>query len=520
MAAQMKYPVGIQHFPDIITGGYAYIDKTNYIRSLENRGKYCFLSRPRRFGKSLFLTTLEAYFEGKRELFRGLAIDRDDVDWRPRPVIKLSLNTIECKSEESLATALRSKLRDYEEIYSIPDYGDGIPQRLERILKTAHEKTGRKAAVLIDEYDAPLLATLEDDALNHAFREILKPLFSVLKTADSHIHFAFITGVSRFSHTSLFSGANNLEDISLHDEYSAICGITEDEIRENLMTGIQDFAENTGISIEETLAKLKENYDGYHFSPASRDIYNPYSLLLALSARKISNYWFSSGTPSYLIAALKRDNFYLPQLDCLDAVESDLSAYESYLGNPVALLYESGYITIKDYDDDSGIYTLALPNHEVATSFSEALLPIYSCWDPESCRQSFVSMRKAVFGGDADGFMRHLQTFLEGNPYSNSELAKRETYFKTNIFLVLKALGFTPHAEEQTCRGRIDVMLRTRRFIFIFELKTDGDLRKALQQIDDRGYTLPYADEQRRIIRIAASYDSSRNNIGSWTVAE
>ena len=259
MRTQIKYPVGIQYFPDVIEGGYAYADKTRYIKELVDKGKYYFLSRPRRFGKSLFLTTLEAFFEGRRELFRGLAIDRYDLDWQPRPVIKLSLNNIDCKSEESLETALGSKLRDYEEKYNIPVCGDGIPQRFEKILRTAHEKTGHKAAVLIDEYDAPLLTTLENEGMNDAFRDVLRPLFSVLKTADSHIHFAFVTGVSRFSHTSLFSGANNLTDISLLDEYAAICGISECELKDTFKRGINSFATHLGISEEETLARLKEN---------------------------------------------------------------------------------------------------------------------------------------------------------------------------------------------------------------------------------------------------------------------
>lgn len=516
----MKYPVGIQYFPDLIEGGYAYVDKTRYIKMLEDSGKYYFLSRPRRFGKSLFVSTLEARFQGRRELFRGLAIDTESTDWTPRPVIKLSLNSVDPKTEDSLVEYLDDTFSSYEKQYGKEEDLKTLAARFENILKKAFETKGRKVAVLIDEYDAPLLSTLEKDTLNESYRETLKSVFSVLKPCDQYIHFAFVTGVSRFSHTSLFSGTNHLEDISLFDDYAGICGITEAELRKDLLPGVGEFAAALSMTEEETLTRLKENYDGYHFSPVSPDIYNPFSLLLALKNRKISNYWFESGTPDYLLKALRRDDFYLPDIDCLETVESGLSATESYLGNPVALLYETGYVTIKEYAEEAMVYTLGLPNKEVSISFAEALLPLYSSRGSEYCKNSFAKMRKAVMGWDADAFMRHLQIFLEGNPYGNTELKKRETYFKNNIFIVLKGLGFMPRAEEQTCSGRMDVMLRTRRFIYIFELKTDGSVAKGEAQIEDRCYAMPYGDEGRRIIKIAANYSSERNNIDSWRIWE
>lgn len=518
MADDIKYPVGIQSFPEVIGGGYLYVDKTGFIKKLEEKGKYYFLSRPRRFGKSLFLSTLESLFLGKRELFRGLTIDADDRDWSPRPVVKMSLNIVDPKSDSSLANLLNTIFRSYEEKYCIPNHGDELASRFEMILKTACELTGRKVAVLIDEYDAPLLNTLDDTALNESYRATLRAVFSVLKNADDYIHFAFVTGVSRFSHASLFSGANHLKDISLDDRYAAICGITEPELKTVLMPCVSEFAREIEVSDEILLSRLKENYDGYHFSKNCPDIYNPFSLLNALDSRNISNYWFESGTPRYLLSVLKRDNFFLPELDCLEAAQSDLSAEESYMQNPVALLYESGYVTIKQYDDDALTFTLGMPNQEVATSFAKALMPIYSGWEENYCRRSSAGMRKSLAEGDTDRFMRMLQTFLEGNPYGNTVMAQRETYFKNNIFIVLKALGFMPRVEEQTCRARMDVMLRTRRYIYIFELKTDGDTGDAMHQIEDRGYTLPYADEARTVIRIAANYSTRRNNIDSWIV--
>lgn len=514
----MIYPIGIQDFGKLRNMGFAYADKTMYVRKMIASPAYYFLSRPRRFGKSLFLTTLEAYFKGRREIFRGLALDTDEVDWKPRAVIKLSLNTHQPESDESLKAFIGSIFKDFEKEYGINDTEQELSRRFEAILKAAYMSSGRQVVVLVDEYDAPLLNTLENESINQSYRQTLKSVFSVLKNSDEYVFMAFITGVSRFSHTSLFSGANQLKDISLENDYAAICGISEEELKDYFMPGIHEFAEKLGVSDEQLLSKLKENYDGYHFSQNSPDIYNPFSLLRALDAKKLDDYWFQSGTPSYLIQALRRDGFFLPDLDCIETLESGLSARESYLNNPVSLLYESGYVTIKGYDDEMDSYTLGLPNREVAKSFSEALLPVYAEMPQRECTGALLMMRRALIDGDADRFMRHLQTFLSGNPYSNGELARRENYFKTAIFLVLKALGFMPRAEEQTCRSRMDVMMRTRRFIYIFELKTDGDTGAAMAQIEDRGYALPYADEGRRVIRIAATYSSADNNVDGWVI--
>lgn len=518
MGKGMKYPVGIQDFSEIRTHGYVYVDKTRFIRQLADSGKYYFLSRPRRFGKSLFISTLQAYFEGKQELFKGLDIDSSDTDWVSRPVIKLSLNAVDSKSDNSLIQYLDDTFLLYEEKYGKMPGIKSLSKRFELIIQNAYNKTGQKVAILVDEYDAPLLNTLENETLNKSYRDTMRAIFSVLKNADEFIEFAFVTGVSRFSHTTLFSGANNLKDISLDDRFSAICGITEMEIKENFMPGIRDFAESQKDTENQILDLLKANYDGYHFGQASPDIYNPFSLLNALDNKKIDNYWFASGTPTYLVNALKRDDFYLPALDCIETVENELSAKESFMQNPVTLMYEAGYLTIKDYDEDTKLYTLSLPNQEVSTSFSEALLPIFSDMDRMKFNNSFVQIRKAVMRGESDKFMHHLQTFLQGNPYGLTELDKREKYFQNNIFLIFKALGFKPRAEEQTCNSRMDIMLRTRRFVYIFELKTDGSVADAMQQIEEKGYALPYIDEGLPIIKIAANYSSKENNIDSWDI--
>lgn len=518
MAKRLKYPIGIQTFSKIIEDGYIYIDKTQYIQRLRDSGSFYFLSRPRRFGKSLFVSTLEAYFEGRVDLFKGLAINEEKYDWTSYPVLTFSFNTLDAKSELSLDEFLDVAFSRYEKKYGKDPNVKALPQRFENLLLNAYEQTGKKVVVLIDEYDAPLLDTLDRHELHERYRQLLKPVFSVLKSFDRYIEFAFVTGVSRFSHTSLFSGANNLKDITLEDEYSGICGITEDELKDYLPESIREFAKKQKLSEEEAFHMLKENYDGYHFSQDSPDVYNPYSLLNALDSKRVDDFWFKSGTPSYLIGVMKRDDFNLPDMDCIETQASGLSVKESYLNNPVALLFETGYLTIKGYDEEIKLYTLGLPNKEVAESFAKALMPIYSGYTDHECEDLIVKMRKAVVEGDAERFMDILQTFLEGNPYGNTEMARRESYFKNNIYIIFKALGFLPRAEEQTCSARMDVMLRTRKFIYIFELKTDGKVSKAMDQIENKGYSLPYKHSDKTIIRIAANYSTERNNIDSWEI--
>ncbi len=520
MTQGLKYPVGIQSFSEIISGGYAYVDKTMFVKMMVGTGKYYFLSRPRRFGKSLFLSTLQAYFEGRRDLFKGLYLDTDDIDWSPKPVVKFSFNAVRVTEKKNLDKYLHVSLASYESKYGIREAEGDFSDRFAIILRKAHADTGQKVAILVDEYDSLLLDTLtpELSALNTYYRQTLKSLFSVLKNEDEHITFVFVTGISRFSHTSLFSGANHLEDISLLNDYSSICGITEQELLEYFNDGINVFAKEKNVGYADSLTQLKENYDGYHFAMKCPDIYNPYSILRALKSRNIDNYWFQSATPTYLINVLKRDDFFIPSLDCIETIASSLSANESYSQNPVSLLFESGYITIKDYEEELGIFTLGLPNLEVSKSFTEALLPIYSGYDKEKADEVCIRMRRYLVKGDAESFMKDLQTFLHGNPYGLTELDKREKYFQSCLFLMLRALGFEPLAELQTCNARMDMMIKTKRFIYIFELKTDGSAQEAIEQIIEKGYHLPFINSGKEIIKIGANYSSSANNIDGWQI--
>lgn len=518
MDHSIKYPIGIQDFAKLREYGFEYVDKTGYIKRLLRKPAYYFLSRPRRFGKSLFLSTLKAYFEGRKELFKGLALDSDDTDWTLYPVVYFSLNTIDPKADHSLYELFDSALSGFESRYGSDGKFTELSIRFENLILNIYKSTGKKVVILIDEYDAPLLSTLDKPELNVSYRETLKSIFSVMKSSDAYIHFAFITGVSRFSHTSLFSGANNLKDISLSDEYSAICGITEKELVSTLNPGIRLFADGEGISEDQMLSVLKENYDGYHFSKQCPDIYNPFSLLSALDGREIKDYWFQSGTPSYLIEVLKKDDFYLPDLDCLETFESELSVKESYLSNPISLLFESGYLTIKAYEPELQAFTLGLPNKEVGVSLSKALMPIYSGLSERELGNLMLRLRKAVVNGNAEEMMYLLKVFLAGNPYSNTELAKREKYFKNNLYLALKSLGFQVETEKETCNARMDLFLITRRYIYIFELKTDHSAELAVDQIEDRNYAFPLAGEYKKIIKIGANYSSALNNIDSWII--
>lgn len=520
MEAENKYPIGVQTFSEIRENAYTYVDKTMYIHQLISGGKSYFLNRPRRFGKSLLISTLEAFFKGKRELFKGLAIYNLNHNWEEYPVLHFDLSGKEYTSSIHLDNILNEHLRRWETEYGYSLDGKDPDERFRTLIRTIYTVTGKQIVILIDEYDQPILHSILDPELNATFRKKLQAFYSVLKTMDPYIRFAMLTGISRFSKVSVFSGANHLKDISLDKRYSSICGITDEELHQYFQNGIHKFSLENDITTEDAFNLLKENYDGYHFSKKSPDIYNPFSVLNALDSAEISDYWFESGTPSYILDILKNDNFYLPALDCIELLENDLGAKESYLNNPISLLYEAGYLTIKSYDTEKKLYRLALPNEEVATCFSRALIPIYSGKNNIECMETLNKMRSAIIDGDADCFMQLLKTFLHGNPYSNTELAQRETYFKNNIFLVFKALGFLPRTEEETCNSRMDIMLRTRRFIYIFELKTDHTSEEAMQQIHEKGYYLPYSSEGKQIILIAANYSSTLNNIDSYLITE
>lgn len=513
----LRFPVGIETFEKIRKNGYVYVDKTEHIHRLVRDGGYYFLSRPRRFGKSLLLSTIEAFFEGKRELFDGLAISHYEYTWECHPVFRLNLVNFNTCSATGLLSILEQHIAYWEEIYGEDIPGLDLAQRFYGVIKRASEQTGRQAVVLVDEYDKALVSNFEDEKLHAQFREILKPIYGTLKAADRYIVFALIMGVTRFSKLSIFSDINNLSDISLENQYSAICGITEQEMLTSCRHGVEKIADRLGVSFDEAVRALKNNYDGYHFTGKSPDIFNPYSLMSAFRKEEIGNYWFITGTPTFLIERLRSMDVSLPELLKTEADQKELMDIDSYGLSAVALLFQTGYLTIKHYDAEYDTYFLGLPNREVAHGFFKDLLPVYMD-DRQAGSLRFIrAFCKDVVAGEAERFIIKLQSFLSDIPYDLSK-NKPEIYFENNIYIIFRLMGFTVYTEYRTSNGRIDLLVKTNQYIYIIELKLNGTAEEALQQIEEKGYALPFAHEERVVFKIGISFSHKTRNIDHWII--
>lgn len=522
MARQMKYPIGVQDFESLRQDGFVYVDKTKFVMDLVETGRVLFLSRPRRFGKSLLLSTFKAYFEGKRELFKGLAIDTDEVDWTPCPVLHLDLNTSEYKSREQVETILRDHLNKWEEVYGSTSRESDLPLRFKGIIESAHQRTGRRVVVLVDEYDKPLLQCIGNEALMEDFRSLLKSFYGVLKSADAHVRFALITGVTKFSKVSIFSDLNNLNDISLDVEYADICGITEEELFTQLSDGIEKFAQVRKMTVEDCRAEMKRRYDGYHFTEDTdrSGIYNPFSVLSALSKCTFRDYWFATGTPSFLIKVIKQNNYRLDELMNNPSVTSDIMGQlNSFNSTPLPILYQSGYLTIKGFDERFNSYTLGFPNYEVEYGFFNYLATTYTRDQSNDMTPSPFFVEKFIEdieNGRAEDFMQRLDTFFVDSSYQI--IGDAEKYFQNVMFVVFKMLGFYVIPERHTSRGRIDIMLQAPKYVFIIELKLDGTIEEALQQIEDKEYAKPFQLDGRTIIKIGANFSSETRHLTDWKV--
>ncbi len=513
----IKYPVGIETFANIIEEGYAYVDKTEIIYKLTQSGKYFFLSRPRRFGKSLMLSTMEAYFNGRKELFEGLWLGQaQGVDWTPRPVLRFNFVDVEC-SVNGIKSVLESHLIRWENQYGISDKDLNYPQRFRNVIAAACEVTGQKVVVLIDEYDKVLVNTMHEPEVHEDVKTVLKPLFGVLKGADQYIHFAILTGVSRFSKLNIFSDINNLRDISLSDEFCTLCGITEKELTESFKEGIRNFAEVQGVSSNEMAKILKDNYDGYHFSQNSPDIYNPFSLINAFAENKILHRWFESGTPTFLVKMMQESDLDIHSLFTTEADSASLSSSEMSFTNLTALLYQTGYLTIKDYNKEDMEYTLGIPNREVAEGMFKCLLPEYSGQGKDPSMLAVRKIRNAIRAGQPEEMMGQLQTFFSRIPYTLSK-GRAESYFQNNLYIIFSLLGFAVQAEYTTARGRIDILLQTPKYVYIMELKLNGTPEEALQQIEDNGYCEPFDNDPRQLFRVGMSFSKRKRNIERWVV--
>ena len=513
-----KLPIGIQSFEKLRTEGYLYIDKTTHIYKMATEGCYYFLSRPRRFGKSLFLNTLESYFLGKKELFEGLAIAELEHDWTEYPVLHLDLNTQKYDSPEALTTLLNEELTKWERIYSKDESEASLGRRFQGVIRRAYEKTGRQVVILVDEYDKPLLQAIGNTELQEAYRATLKGFYGALKSMDGCIRFAFLTGVTKFGKVSVFSDLNNLRDLSMLPQYHDICGITEEELRANFKEEVAELASAQNMTVDETYAALRENYDGYHFCEEQLPgIYNPFSLLNAFTNRKIDYYWFETGTPTYLVELLKLHQYNLSGIEKEEVVSDVLNSVDMASTNPLPVIYQSGYLTIKGYDEEFELYKLGFPNKEVRQGFVRFLIPSYTNVDAVGSGFEISRFVRSLREGDIEGFMERLQSFLSACPYELEP--QQERHFQSVMFILTALCGYHVEIESHTNKGRMDMIVKTKDYIYIFEFKFNKSAEEALAQINEKGYAEPFKSDGRQIVKVGVNFSTACRNIDRWIVA-
>jgi len=511
------YPIGIQNFEKLRKDGYFYVDKTALLYRLVKTGSYYFLSRPRRFGKSLMISTLQAYFEGKKELFEGLAIEQLEKEWVKRPVLHIDLNIEKYNTPDSLDKILNDTLVQWEELYGTRPSETSFSLRFAGIIRRACEKSGERVAILVDEYDKPMLQAIGDVELQKAFRTTLKPFYGVLKSMDGYIKFALLTGVTKFGKVSVFSDLNNLNDISMDDLYVELCGITEKEIHTNFEDELHKLADAQKISYEDVCRELKACYDGYHFVENSIGIYNPFSLLNTFLKMKFGSYWFETGTPSYLVELLKRHNYDLYRMAHEETNADILNSIDSESTNPIPVIYQSGYLTIKGYDPRFGMYRLGFPNREVEEGFLKYLMPFYANADKVDSPFQIQKFVNEVETGQVDAFFRRLSSLMADTPY---ELVRDlELHYQNILFIVFKLVGFYVKAEYHTSEGRVDLVLQTDKYTYVMEFKFDSTAEEALRQINEKHYARPFeADRTRTLYKIGVNFSSNTRNIEKWLV--
>lgn len=516
----INYPIGIQAFAELREDGYAYVDKTSYIYKLIESSKYVFLSRPRRFGKSLLLSTIHSLFDGRKDLFEGLEIAGSDYDWQPRPVIHIDFTGYDYSVPGSLENALNNIFERFEVKYGGEKKSRPLSERLEYIIVKAHEKSGHRVVVLIDEYDKALLETVDNPDLQEQFRNTLRGVYGNLKKLDEHIWFAMLTGVTKFGHLSIFSDLNNLRDISMVEEYAGICGITADELVRYFHEGVAELADQRGLSVDETYNRLKESYDGYHFVPeATPDIYNPFSLLNALADKRIRDYWFQTGTPTFLVKLIKSKKIDLQELDEVEIRASDVVSVSFDLKSSLyPVLYQTGYLTIKGYDERTDRLTLGFPNREVREGFLYQLYSLYALPERSTTEFDIAKFYRDVVDGNAEGFMIRLRSLFSSFPYDSFNLNDVEQHYQDVCYLVMKLLGFMTDVEYHTANGRIDMVVKSDRYIFVFEFKMDRTAEEAMAQINNKDYPLPFVADGRKIIKIGANFSSEKRTISDWII--
>ena len=513
------YPVGIQTFERIRKENKLYIDKTEYIyRMTHSGGCYFFLSRPRRFGKSLLVSTFESYFSGKKELFEGLAIEKLEQEWMEYPVLHFDMSGGKHMEKEQLEDYLSNRLEAEERKWGITHTKRGANDRLTELITTAYEISGKQVVVLIDEYDAPMLDVAHDKETLDVLRNLMRNFFSPLKMCEPMLRFVFLTGITKFSQVSIFSELNNIKNVSLDDEYAGVCGITKEELLTQMSEDIDVLAEAQGMTREETIAKLKENYDGYHFSPASPDVFNPYSLLNCFDDKNFGAYWFSSGTPTYLINMLRKFKVLPAKIGRSLARSSAFDAPTENLKTITPLLYQSGYITIKGYDKMSQLFTLDLPNKEIKVGLFESLLPYYlEGMYAEEGDVAIAQMSVLIRQGDMDGSLRLLQEFLGTVPYCNN--TNYEGHYQQVLFIIFTLLThFVVDVEVHTPNGRVDVVMETEDTLYLIELKLNKSAQAAMQQINLKQYDQRFARCGKPIVKVGVNFDAKKGNIEDWII--
>lgn len=518
MAQARRYPVGIQTFSEIRERNYLYIDKTQYLVDFIDKGyKYVFLSRPRRFGKSLFASMIHAFYEGRKDLFEGLAIGEYEKDWVKHPVLHFDMSAAKHMDTKQLDDYLDYLLLPYEKQFGTEENKDKAPNiRFANIVKAAYEQTGRKVVLIIDEYDAPLLDVVHEEQNLAALRRATQNFYSPIKSLDPYLEFVFLTGITKFAQLSIFSELNNLFNISMYDKYSAICGISSEELHTQMQPDVERLAEHLHLSVDETFERLKRKYDGYHFSKNSEDVYNPFSLIKALASGDIGDYWFDSGTPTYIIKLLQKYNVGLRDLTGQDAGVSDFDVSPENMTTVLPLLYQSGYLTIKHYDPMIDLYTLGYPNEEVRTGMVRSLAANYLT-PAEGTNSSFViKFVKAVIADDMEQALTLMRAYLAGVSYRLSNKTERDV--QTIFYLVFSLIGSFIKVEEESAHGRADVVITLPSVVYVMELKFDGSADAALRQIDEKGYLIPYTADGKRLVKVGVNYSSEERTITEWRI--
>ena len=527
-----RLPIGVQSFKDLREKDFLYVDKTEYLFRLANSSKVYFLSRPRRFGKSLFLSTLAVYFLGQKELFKGLYLEKAEEEqavqenrtaWQEYPVLYLDFNTKNYINEQALIDILNLHLNEWEARYAIPKTAEAPEDRFRLLIAALFKQTGKQVVILVDEYDKPLLQTMGvNEELNEHYRNALKAFYSVIKTCDEYIRFAFLTGVTKFSKISIFSDLNNLKDISLHETYAGICGISQKELESNFQHEIQALAEKQTLNYPQTLASLKQWYDGYLFHPAGEGMYNPYSILNAFDDKEIKSYWFSTGTPTFLVNYLKEAHYYIPDLDGnVELDEDGLQTYRAVAQDVLPILFQAGYLTIKKYISDLRLYRLGFPNNEVRYGFLNNLLPAYSDVPFGQTGVWVGRFVQDIRNGNVNEFMERMQSIIAGIPYDDfpkEKLKLREQNYQTAVYLVFALMGQFVQTEVHCATGRADCIVVTADSIYIFEFKLSGNgsAEDAINQIKEQNYAAKYKADGKKIVLIGAGFDEATRTIKNW----